>query len=145
MKPASTSSALTSADGQQHESAERAVIDYAAKVITDRVPELAKSTIDGKPYGGGDSMAFAIADALARYGLLSGRFECPDCIKYEKHLRVCNDQRDELRSALKLSIGHIEHMARWIEAQRNGYSFESLGEDMPGIRASRDKAEQVLR
>ena len=50
--------------------------------------------------------------------------------------------------ALKLAIGHIEHMAAWITAQKSGYSFESLGEDMPKIRAlaipadrQQDKAE----
>jgi hypothetical protein len=37
-------------------------------------------------------------------------------------------------AALKLAIQHIDHMAAWITAQRAGYSFESLGEDMPGIR-----------
>lgn len=39
-------------------------------------------------------------------------------------------------SALTLAIGHIEHMAAWITKQSVGYSFESLGEDMPGIRAA---------
>ncbi len=38
--------------------------------------------------------------------------------------------------ALKLAIQHIEHMAAWISAHNAGYSFESLGEDMPGIRAA---------
>lgn len=42
------------------------------------------------------------------------------------------------QSALKLAIQHIEHMAAWIGAQNAGYSFESLGEDMPGIRAASD-------
>lgn len=35
---------------------------------------------------------------------------------------------------LKLAIQHIDHMAAWISAQNAGYSFESLGEDMPSIR-----------
>lgn len=41
-----------------------------------------------------------------------------------------------MRDALKTAISHIEHMAAWIEKQNAGYSFESLGEDMPGIRAA---------
>lgn len=41
-----------------------------------------------------------------------------------------------LRDALRTAVGHIEHMAAWIGNQNAGYSFESLGEDMPGIRAS---------
>lgn len=41
-----------------------------------------------------------------------------------------------MQEALKLAILHIEHMSRWIASQRGGYSFESLGEDMPGIYAA---------
>ena len=40
------------------------------------------------------------------------------------------------RAALKIAIGHIEHMSAWIEKQNAGYSFESIGEDMPGLRAA---------
>ncbi|MBT9472103.1 MAG: hypothetical protein V4514_19870 [Pseudomonadota bacterium] len=41
--------------------------------------------------------------------------------------------------ALRLAISHIEHMAAWIGSTNRGeakglYSFEALGEDMPGIR-----------
>lgn len=43
------------------------------------------------------------------------------------------------QQALKLALAHIEHMSAWIAAQKAGYSFESLGEDMPGIRAALDK------
>lgn len=46
--------------------------------------------------------------------------------------------------ALKLAKSHIEHMAKWIAAQKGGYSFESLGEDMPVITAAlaaQEKAE----
>jgi hypothetical protein len=39
-------------------------------------------------------------------------------------------------AALALAIEHIEHMAAWIAKQNAGYSFESLGEDMPGMRAA---------
>lgn len=48
----------------------------------------------------------------------------------------------ELQKALGLAIGHIEHMAAWITERNKGgplvstYSFESLGEDMPGIKAA---------
>ncbi len=45
-------------------------------------------------------------------------------------------ERDEVRSALKLAIDHIEHMAAWLSGKGTGYSFESLGEDMPGIKAA---------
>ncbi|MFG1247652.1 hypothetical protein [Xanthobacter flavus] len=41
-----------------------------------------------------------------------------------------------MRSALATAIRHIEHMAVWITAQNSGYSFEGLGEDMPGIKAA---------
>lgn len=43
---------------------------------------------------------------------------------------------DSLIKALELAVSHIEHMAAWIGEQRRGYSFESLGEDMPGIKAA---------
>jgi hypothetical protein len=39
-----------------------------------------------------------------------------------------------MSDALKTAIEHIEHMAAWITTQKAGYSFEALGEDMPGIR-----------
>lgn len=41
---------------------------------------------------------------------------------------------DTLRDALKTAIGHIEHMSAWIALRNAGYSFESLGEDMPGMK-----------
>lgn len=40
-------------------------------------------------------------------------------------------------AALRTAVRHIEHMAPWISKQNAGYSFESLGEDMPGIRAAK--------
>lgn len=40
-----------------------------------------------------------------------------------------------IREALETAIKHIEHMAAWIGKQNAGYSFESLGEDMDGLRA----------
>lgn len=40
------------------------------------------------------------------------------------------------REALRCAIDHIKHMAAWIARLNSGYSFESLGEDMPGIEAA---------
>lgn len=48
--------------------------------------------------------------------------------------RAMPPQTDELRVALNTAIQHIDHMAAWITKQNAGYSFESLGEDMPGLR-----------
>lgn len=42
----------------------------------------------------------------------------------------------DMREALKAALGHIEHMSAWIAGRNAGYSFESLGEDMPGMRAA---------
>lgn len=39
-----------------------------------------------------------------------------------------------MRDALKTAIAHIGHMAAWIGKKNAGYSFEGLGEDMPGIQ-----------
>jgi hypothetical protein len=39
----------------------------------------------------------------------------------------------ELEAALKCATQHIDHMAEWIASQRQGYSFESLGEDRQRI------------
>lgn len=39
-----------------------------------------------------------------------------------------------VRRALKTAIEHIEHMAAWITMQNGGYSFESIGEDMPSLK-----------
>ncbi len=41
-----------------------------------------------------------------------------------------------MRSALKLAVEHIEHMAAHFSNCGTGYSFECLGEDMPGIKAA---------
>lgn len=46
-----------------------------------------------------------------------------------------------MREALQTAIGHIDHMAAFITKANcdyhcGVYSFESLGEDMPGIRAA---------
>lgn len=47
----------------------------------------------------------------------------------------------DMLAALKLAIGHIEHMAAFFGGKGTGYSFEGLGEDMPGIRAALARAE----
>lgn len=39
------------------------------------------------------------------------------------------------RAALRIALSHIDHMTAWIALQKAGYSFESLGEDMPELRA----------
>lgn len=48
-----------------------------------------------------------------------------------------------LRGALKTAIEHIEHMAAWISHNNSSYSFESLGEDMPGIREALRRVSSV--
>lgn len=53
------------------------------------------------------------------------------------------EPNDQLRAALKCAIEHIEHMAAWIGERREGYSFESLGEDMPGIKAALGSSAQT--
>lgn len=42
----------------------------------------------------------------------------------------------DMLAALKTAIGHIEHMASYLGSLGTRYSFESLGEDLPGIRAA---------
>lgn len=46
----------------------------------------------------------------------------------------------EIATALKIAVGHIEHMAAFFGNKGTGYSFEALGEDMPGIREALAKA-----
>lgn len=62
--------------------------------------------------------------------------------KFERdHLPSAHSGDAALVEALRCAVGHIEHMAAWIgERNREGtrmttYSFESLGEDMSGIKA----------
>ncbi|MGC4409595.1 hypothetical protein D4A92_19820 [Rhizobium rosettiformans] len=49
---------------------------------------------------------------------------------------LIKSQHGQLRRALKLAIDHIEHMAAHFSNLGTGYSFESLGEDMPSIKAA---------
>lgn len=53
----------------------------------------------------------------------------------------------DMLAALRTAVLHIEHMAAWITAMngnvpdsRGLYSFEGLGEDLPGIKAALAKA-----
>lgn len=69
-------------------------------------------------------------------------------VSREKLLRLIATARQHSapsvgREALKTAISHIEHMANWIGMVNRGeargtYSFEALGEDMPGIKARLD-------
>jgi len=43
---------------------------------------------------------------------------------------------EAMRAALVTAIDHIKHMAAWITSKDAGYSFEALGEDMPGMEAA---------
>ena len=45
-----------------------------------------------------------------------------------------------LLAKLRTAVRHIEHMAAWIDKQGAAYSFESISEDMPGIRAAISRA-----
>lgn len=45
-------------------------------------------------------------------------------------------RQPDVHKALAMAVRHIEHMAAWITKQNAGYSFESLGEDMPAIRSA---------
>lgn len=61
----------------------------------------------------------------------------------EKHPEIAPPQTasNEAMVALALAVSHLDHMAAWITEANCGrrvgiYSFESLGEDMPGIRAT---------
>lgn len=52
----------------------------------------------------------------------------------------------DLLAKLRTAVSHIEHMAAWIGNRTGGgvgYSFESLDEDMPDIRAAIAKAERA--
>jgi len=92
-----------------------------------------------------DEMNAAAQDALATWlalpedqrseerpwiqGFNAGWEQAWDC-------RLAAEDDEALRKALRTAIGHIEHMAAWISKQKAGYSFASLGEDMPDIRAA---------
>lgn len=77
-----------------------------------------------------------IAGAMKRGG---GRFEQCDAVTQIANARLIAAAPD-MYDALKLAIGHIEHMAAFFGGKGTGYSFESLGEDMPGIRTALFKA-----
>lgn len=49
-----------------------------------------------------------------------------------------------LIEALKAALSHVDHLAAWVEARNAGYSFESLGEDLPEMRSALADAAAVL-
>lgn len=61
--------------------------------------------------------------------------------------KCANDTFDRLAAAqraLQTAVDHIEHMAAWVGKQQAGYSFESLGEDMPSIKAQLPARDTLL-
>lgn len=64
--------------------------------------------------------------------------KCGDELKAGRHAARA---RVRLHAAAKCAVEHIEHMAKWISAKGDGYSFESLGEDIAEIRAAIDATE----
>lgn len=76
----------------------------------------------------------------------------PDRMRYDGHRKAYvradlapprgrTNLEAELLAQLKTAKGHIAHMAAWISQKNTGYSFEALGEDMPGIDAAIARAE----
>lgn len=76
--------------------------------------------------------------------------KCPNCdsplwrVSWQQQAKEMGERAEAevLRSraldkALVLALRHINHMSAWIGEQNAGYSFESLGEDLPGIVAAR--------
>ena len=63
----------------------------------------------------------------------------------EANNRYLEQSRQALR-ALKIAVGHLEHMAAFIGRQGAGYSFEGLGEDMGAIKAAKNagRSDQFL-
>jgi hypothetical protein len=49
-----------------------------------------------------------------------------------------------LIAALITAVDHIEHMAKYITDRAPGYSFESLGEDLPGMREAVRQSKATL-
>lgn len=82
---------------------------------------------DDKKHGVFDLQAQHDRDMLERLGQI-------------ERLKASRDRAEKLSAdssaALKIALGHIEHMSVWITKQNAGYSFESLGEDIHGIRAA---------
>lgn len=62
-----------------------------------------------------------------------------EATKLRKALTHAQQSDARVRGALKTAVEHLEHMAAWISSGSEahpGYSFEALGEDMPGIKAA---------
>lgn len=49
-----------------------------------------------------------------------------------------DDRPKQIAQELKTALGHIEHMAAFINKNTTGYSFESLEEDISGMRSVLD-------
>lgn len=96
-----------------------------------------KSTDGRKLIGIGDEDGGGILDA--GFGVWSWN-HAEGIANAELAVRAVNSH-DDILAALKLAVGHIEHMAAFFGGKGLGYSFESLGEDVPGIRAAIAKAE----
>lgn len=80
----------------------------------------------------GDLKEYARA---AIYASPIAMLETSERLTFETSARLLKE-RDQARAALKSAIDHIEHMAAHFSNRGTGYSFESLGEDMPGIKAA---------
>lgn len=80
--------------------------------------------------------------------------KCPNCdsplwrVTWKQQAKEMGDRAEQeilrslgLERELAKAIGHIEHMAAWITKMNSDYhvgtySFEGLGEDMPGFKAA---------
>lgn len=90
----------------------------------------------GKPGGNGDFNYYLIDKDKRKIAAVWGKRG-----EKEATANLLMASHDML-AALKVANDHIEHMAKWIGDQKAGYSFEALGEDMPGIRAAIELAEK---
>lgn len=101
-----------------------------------------------------DDQCKAFVDALEFYnGRHPEAIIAPSDMGYVTLSQSPRDARPEANAetaaALKCAIGHIEHMANYIGGQHRGenihgaYSFESLGEDMDGIKAALSHARSI--
>lgn len=54
-------------------------------------------------------------------------------LEWSQFTKARNSRELRLVAELSKAVSHVEHMAAWIGNQNKGYSFESLGKDMPGM------------
>jgi hypothetical protein len=96
----------------------------------------------GHGYGGWDDKAECSNEHLSR--LLRKHVEKGDPIDVANFCMMIQQRGESIATlypepiwrALETALGHIEHMAAFIQKQTAGYSFEGLGEDMPGMQAA---------